>query len=61
MVQAEVFAGIKRKYIYIPRFKIVFMFFFFFSRIAIITKDGVERRLFLNNELPSIGEFSYSK
>lgn len=30
-------------------------------RIAIITKEGVERRLFLNTELPSIGEFSYAK
>merc|ERR550534_28369 len=28
-------------------------------RIAIITKDGVERKLFLNNELDAIGEFSY--
>ena len=32
---------------------------YFLIRIAIITKDGVERKLFLNNELDAIGEFSY--
>ena len=29
---------------------------FAFFRIAVITKDGVERRLFLNNELPEFGK-----
>merc|ERR1712004_862117 len=29
-------------------------------RVAAINKDGVERHLFLNTELPSLGEFSYN-